>query len=136
MKMAAQTVLVVDDNEDTREAIERVLVGAGYRCVTACSGASAFRTFLTDTIDLVLTDLNMAGGDGFRLIERLIEVSSIPIVVMTGLDPRFSRKSRDNPLSRLPFLLKPFHCSKLEQTVAENIAVSTASRVDMTDLIM
>ena len=79
------SILVVDDDRMSALMIARVASGLGCRCVTAASGASAWREFVRSRFDLVVTDLNMPGGDGAVLTRRIRSRSSVPILMVTGL---------------------------------------------------
>lgn len=80
------SILVVDDDRMSALMIARVASGLGCRCVTARSGASAWREFVRSRFDLVVTDLNMPGGDGAVLTRRIRSRSSIPILMVTALE--------------------------------------------------
>lgn len=79
------SILVVDDDRMSALMIARVASGLGCRCVTARSGASAWREFVRSRFDLVVTDLNMPGGDGAVLTRRIRNRSSVPILMVTAL---------------------------------------------------
>src|SRR5439155_4998122 len=67
------TVLVVDDDDDVRRMVERVLRRAGYTVLTAASGPDALDRARDHTgpIDLLLTDVVMPGMTGQELIRAL-----------------------------------------------------------------
>lgn len=79
-------VLVVDDDRMSVLMIARVASGLGCDCVTARTGASAWREFIRTRFDLVVTDLNMPGGDGAVLARRIRERSEVPVLLVTALD--------------------------------------------------
>jgi signal transduction histidine kinase len=82
---SAQTVLVVDDQEEVLDSVRAVLEHAGYRVVTAQSAAAALTAIARGDIDLVLGDLVMPGMPGDELIRRIRSVdASVPIVLHTG----------------------------------------------------
>jgi CheY-like chemotaxis protein len=64
-------VLVVDDEEDTREVVEFLLRSHGARVTTAACVRDALRIVQTKIPDIVLTDIAMPDEDGFELLERL-----------------------------------------------------------------
>ena len=65
--MAAPTVLVVDDNPEARSLLERWLVQAGYRPLTAAHGLEAIERLRSDLVDLILSDVLMPRMDGYQL---------------------------------------------------------------------
>ena len=82
-------VLVVDDNEETRELVRRGLVAAGIEVQVAAGGEEALTLALAQEHDLLVTDLVMPGMSGFELIFRLRaeqRTRDLPIVVFTGKD--------------------------------------------------
>jgi PAS domain S-box-containing protein len=85
----ASRVLVVDDDEETRELMRRTLAAAGMTVEVAGDGQQALDLALGADHDLVLTDLMMPNMSGFELIFRLRgeeKTRAIPIVVFTGRD--------------------------------------------------
>ena len=80
-------ILVVDDDELVREVLAGTLAFMGYDVDLADSGVEGLRLFLTQPFDLVLTDLQMPGIDGFTLaIQMKDESPETPVVLMTGHD--------------------------------------------------
>ena len=82
-------VLVVDDSATTRAMERNILIGNGYQVETAVSGEDALeKTAAAEGFDLILTDLEMPGIDGFQLT-RLLRASEryrdTPIVVVSSL---------------------------------------------------
>jgi signal transduction histidine kinase len=64
-------LLVVDDDEDTRELARVVLVGAGATVMGAANAADALNLIRTGTVDVLLCDLAMPGIDGYELMETV-----------------------------------------------------------------
>lgn len=78
-------LLVVDDEPSLRDIISRYLTGLGHEVRVAASGEAALAAFRDAEADLVLTDINMPGGDGIEIILQLREMGSdVPIVAMSG----------------------------------------------------
>ena len=78
-------VLVVDDEEDIRDALTLVLSGAGFDVVTAESGVEAVRVARAGALDAAITDLRMPDQSGEDTISALrAEQPSLPILVLTG----------------------------------------------------
>jgi hypothetical protein len=67
----AATVLIVDDEALNRDLLEQELQDAGYRTVSAESGAQALENAARDRPDLILLDAVMQGLDGFATCTRL-----------------------------------------------------------------
>src|SRR5581483_5223849 len=65
------TVLVVDDEPDSRTLIERLLVNSRAKVVTAASSEAAMQALLRDAPDVLISDIGMPGEDGYTLIRRV-----------------------------------------------------------------
>lgn len=81
------TVLVVEDNEDNRSLVAKVLGYAGYRVVEAASGEEALEMAGREPPDLVLMDLNLGGMTGFDATRRLKAdpaLGRVPVVALTA----------------------------------------------------
>ncbi len=91
-------VLVVDDDEHTREMVSRVLRRVGYTTIEARDGEEALLRARILTPGLVILDLIMPGVDGFEVLRTLRnEGMQMPVVVLTGkaLMPDEERILRD-----------------------------------------
>src|SRR5437899_11191928 len=76
-------VLVVDDEPQITRVLRTVLSSQGYRVRTAAEGESALSSFKEWSPDLVITDLYMLHMDGLELCRRILDASSVPIVVLS-----------------------------------------------------
>ena len=79
-------VLVVDDDEGSRELLSRLIQKEGWRVETAGDGAEGERKALALKPDLIVLDLMMPRYGGFEMLKQLqgTELSRVPIVVVTG----------------------------------------------------
>jgi DNA-binding NtrC family response regulator len=78
-------VLVVDDNEFFRSAVERMLSRAGYTVSALRDGAEAMNVVSSQPVDLVLCDVKMPGISGHELVRQVHDVSpDLPCIVVTG----------------------------------------------------
>jgi len=79
------TVLVVDDEELYRRALERILKRVGYEVVTARDASEAMGVVSSQPIDLVLSDVKMPGINGLELVRQVHEFNAdLPCIVITG----------------------------------------------------
>ncbi len=79
-------VLVVDDEDDVRDMIRRILRFSSYEVVEARDGSEAVEVALREKPDLITLDIMMPGKDGIRLCEELkqkAETKHIPIMILT-----------------------------------------------------
>jgi CheY-like chemotaxis protein len=80
-----QSVLVIDDEPDVRDAVERVLARAGYSVRTAESAADALAELERMPADVVITDIIMPKVNGVQAIESIRKAfPSVRIVAISG----------------------------------------------------
>jgi DNA-binding response OmpR family regulator len=82
-----ETILVVDDEADSRDLLKAILSGAGYRVEQAESGAAALARATASPPDLILLDLILPGMSGFEVCQRLKAhpiTGAVPIIVVTA----------------------------------------------------
>jgi DNA-binding NtrC family response regulator len=78
-------VLVVDDEELYRRALERIIARAGHDVTTARDAGEALRIASSEDVDLVLCDVKMPGISGLELVRQLHEIQpDLPCIVITG----------------------------------------------------
>jgi two-component system cell cycle response regulator DivK len=81
------TVLLVEDDQDGRRMYADWLTGAGFRVSEAHNGLQALERAVDSLPDVVVTDLNIPGIDGFELSRRLKQdprTRDIPVLAVTG----------------------------------------------------
>jgi CheY-like chemotaxis protein len=83
-KHIMKNILIIDDNEEVLDIFKQLLLDEGYRVSTASNGASGVALFLRQNFDLVITDLNMQGMDGFDVIRRINNIIKVPIISMSS----------------------------------------------------
>lgn len=83
--MHESTILIVDDDEKILRLLAIALSRAGYKVSTAASGAEGLRQFYTLRPDLIILDLMMPVMDGWQVCQRIRQVSTVPIVMLTAL---------------------------------------------------
>ncbi len=117
-------VLVIDDQQTTREAVVEALEPLGYTVVAAADGEEGLREAVASAPDVILLDIMMPGLDGFEVCQRLkegAETRLIPVVFLTGLDTREARL-RALEVGATDFLAKPFDLVELEVRVRNLVA--------------
>ncbi len=89
-------VLVVEDSVGVRELERVILEGAGYQVETAVDGLDGASRLRDDPADLVLSDVEMPGMDGFaltRTIRRTKGWENVPVVIMTSRGEDHARQA-------------------------------------------
>jgi DNA-binding response OmpR family regulator len=102
-------ILVVDDDPDMRQALQIRLRANGYDVHCAEDGIGAISEARKHTPDLIVLDLGIPAGDGFVVLDTLrtnIDLSSIPVIVLSGRDRRANEERVLNAGARA-FLQKP-----------------------------
>jgi two-component system chemotaxis sensor kinase CheA len=82
------TILVVDDSITTRTMEKNILETQGYEVTVAVSGEAALAIVAEADFDLVVSDVEMPGIDGFELTRRLRQMeryAEVPVIIVTSL---------------------------------------------------
>ncbi|HEY6150666.1 MAG TPA: response regulator transcription factor [Gaiellaceae bacterium] len=77
-------VLVVDDESDIRGLLHELLHRAGHDVVEAPDGNEALKQFYANQPDLVILDVQMPGLDGWGVLDRIRELSDVPVIMLTA----------------------------------------------------
>jgi DNA-binding response OmpR family regulator len=80
----AASVLVVDDNPDVRALVTTLLGRAGYLVAEAEDGRAALKALYGQRPDLVVLDVNMPEIDGWGTLERIRELSDVPVIMLSA----------------------------------------------------
>lgn len=127
-----ERILVVDDDQAVRRALKRILVSAGYRVVAASSGAEAIAQYdrLGTSVDLVVTDVLMAGMSGEELVTRLRQRQpGLKVIFATGY-ATMTVVDLGNEQAQRAFLPKPFDQRRLLEVVGEVLQGGSAHALD------
>ncbi len=80
-------ILLVEDNEENRDALSRRLMRRGYEIVMAFDGAQGVQMALSEAPDLILLDMNLPVLDGWEAARKLRandRTRTIPIIALTA----------------------------------------------------
>ena len=89
--MAGSQILVVDDDDDIRGLVRTLLERAGHDVSDASDGREGLRELYAGSPDLVILDVAMPGLDGWATLERIREVSDVPVLMLTARDGELER---------------------------------------------
>ena len=123
-----RTVLVVDDDVDTRAALRLVLEDEGFRVESAGDGLTALQKIRDQAPDLVVLDLHMPrmGGEDFLdQWRRGVEAAGVPVIVITAI----SRGVGPENLGVDALLTKPFDLDALVRLVRRLVESSPGASV-------
>jgi DNA-binding response OmpR family regulator len=107
---AGRTVVVVEDDAALRRRLEELLRGAGYRVLAADDALRAVELVRAEEPDLVLTDLEMKGMDGYAVLRALqADPATARCPVLFMADERdFTERVRAFRLGAVEYVAKPF----------------------------
>ena len=105
-------VLIVDDDDQIREALRRGLRARDYDVLTAGNGETALDVLTGSAVDVVALDLGLPGIDGHEVIRRLRAFTDVPVVVLSV------RESQSEKVAALDagaddYVVKPFGMDEL-----------------------
>jgi PAS domain S-box-containing protein len=115
------TILIAEDEDPVRGAVERMLREEGYTVLSAANGNEALEIFEASktTIDLLITDLVMPEVGGLDLAAKCRRArAGLPVIFMSGFTEAASLKSEMFSASEA-FLEKPFHRETFLEKVRE-----------------
>ena len=103
----AQSILVVDDDQDVSLMLKDRLTFLGFYVTTANNGAKAMSMLKTLTVDGILLDIQMPVMNGMTMLEQLREQDgSLPVIVMTA-EPNKKKLIQAMELGANDYLVKP-----------------------------
>jgi DNA-binding response OmpR family regulator len=77
-------ILIADDDADVRRLIAVLLERAGFRALEAADGREALTLLYAQRPAAVVLDVTMPGLDGWKVLERIREVSEVPVLMLTA----------------------------------------------------
>lgn len=83
----SRKILVVDDNQDGRELVVKILKNRGYQMIEAVDGEEALEKAIAENPDLILMDISIPKIDGYEVTRRLksqIKFKDTPIIALTA----------------------------------------------------
>ncbi|MEW6002107.1 MAG: response regulator [Nitrospirota bacterium] len=132
-KRDPKKILVVDDNQDSRELVVKILRNKGYEIVEAADGEEALEKAVKELPHLILMDISIPKLDGFEVTRRLKsleEFKDTPIVALTAHAMKGDREkaleagcegyiSKPIDIHKLPDQVKSFLRGKWESISGE-----------------
>jgi len=120
-------VLAADDDASVRQALKGLLEDNGYEVLLAADGKEAEARLASETVDLLLLDLEMPERDGWDVVECLcVRNSLLPVIVITGLAEQLDTR-------RIPgldvLLEKPIDVAVLLKKIKELLSESSEDQL-------
>jgi CheY-like chemotaxis protein len=111
-------VLLVDDEPQVLSALTELLQAAGHEVSAAASGAAALKIYRPGRYDVVMTNVGMAGMNGWEVTERVRAIDvKVPVVFITGWGLREEERVRLSALRVQRCLFKPVRPDELDAAV-------------------
>ena len=104
---AQQCIALVDDDRNILATLSIALQAEGFATRVYSDGATALKALLENPPDLAIFDIKMPRMDGFELLERLREKSSLPVICLTSKDEE-PDEARGLDLGADDYIAKPF----------------------------
>ena len=119
--MAADRIMVVDDDLNIQLVLKYRLEKEGYHVLLARDGADALEKVKAEKPDLIILDLAMPRMDGFGFLEEIKSngrASSVPVIVLTAYGYE-SNRAKSLELGAVEFVTKPFSPRQLVAEIWE-----------------
>jgi DNA-binding response OmpR family regulator len=124
-RMNGSRILVVDDDDDIRALVATLLQRSGAEVREAPNGREGLREFHSWRPDLVVLDVSMPELDGWNVLERIRDMSEIPVLMLTARGDELERV-RGLQAGADDYVVKPF--GKQELVARVNALLRRASR--------
>ena len=118
-------ILVVDDSDDTREMMAKLLELESFTVVTAEDGSAGLDTADAERPDLIITDVNMPRMNGIEMIRRLREqdgFATVPIMAITAYGNGVAQEALEAGANRAA--TKPIQFTELVVEIKELLEAS------------
>lgn len=121
MPLKRENILIVDDNYDMLEVLQRNLTAQNFHTYKATSVIEAMNILKYSPVDLLITDLQMPGINGMELVKYVEEhFPAIPKLVITGF-PSVDGAIEAVRSGALDYLVKPFTTEELKKAVEKSL---------------
>ncbi len=113
--MQGQQILITEDDATVRKVLSMTLKRKGFVVWEAGNVTQALESVLRQKPDLMLLDMNLPGGTGFDVLQKvrlLFDAASLPIIVISALSQE-SNIARGYQLGAQDYLVKPFSMPEL-----------------------
>lgn len=127
-------MLVVDDEDQVRAVLCRLLERDGYACSTAAGPSEARSRLADDSFDLLLCDLRMPDGSGLDLLKEIPSRSpGTAVVVVTGVDDLETARTALQH-GALDYVMKPFRANEVLISVANALNRQRAMKEQLAEV--
>jgi EAL domain-containing protein (putative c-di-GMP-specific phosphodiesterase class I)/CheY-like chemotaxis protein len=122
-------ILLVDDDEKVLVVLQRALAAPGVRIRASSNGAAALAELAASKFDLVISDIQMPGMNGLKLLHAVREHDlDLPVVLMTG-SPDLKTATAAVAYGAFQYLIKPVEIERLRAVVERAVNVGRMARL-------
>ncbi len=122
-------ILLVDDDEKVLVVLRRALTSANFRVTVADSGVAALALLTQQRFDAVVSDIQMPGMNGLKLLHAVREHDlDLPVILMTG-NPQLKSATAAVAYGAFQYLIKPVSVERLRAVVERAIDVGRIARL-------
>ena len=122
MELDRKRILIVDDEENSRTGLSKILTRSGYEVLTAGDGKEALEKVRQTTCHLVITDMKMPRMDGIALLREVKKVHPhIGVIMVTAYGEVDSYLEAMN-LGAFEYLNKPLKVDELKRVISKVLA--------------
>ena len=111
------TILIVEDDIDTNEAICEYLQEAGHTTIPALDGGEAITLFAAQKIDLVVLDIMLPTVTGLVVLNSIRKTSQVPVLMLTALEDEYTQVTSFDSQAD-DYMTKPFSMVILGKRIA------------------
>ena len=125
MESTTQTasILVVDDEENTREGLSKILTKEGYAVEMAANGKEAIGVLKRQSFDLVITDMRMPLMDGFEVLREIKKMDEeVGVIMITAYGEVESYLEAMN-MGAFEYINKPVRVNELKRVITKVLEV-------------
>ena len=95
------TIMIVEDDRQTNDAVAEYLKSFGYRMLSAYDGDEALQLFECNNIDLIILDIMIPKKTGLAVLHTIRAKSSVPILMLTAIGDEYTQVTIDTYIKNL-----------------------------------
>ncbi len=130
--------LIVEDEAEVQKLLRDVLQGAGHEVLSATSGREGLRAFYAYQPSLVVLDVRMPEMDGWSVLQRIREVSNVPVIMVTALGQE-EDKVRGLKGGANDYIVKPISTAEFAarvEAILRNVNLSPEALTEYKDSVL
>ncbi len=113
-------VMIVDDELGTRESL-RMILKYDYELTIAQSGREALQILNDEAPSVILLDVMMPGEDGLEILEKIKQVSTVPVIMITALK-EVKSAVKAMKIGAFDYITKPFNVDEIKIVVGKSLS--------------